>query len=169
MQYLDLGIIVNTHGLLGEVKVLCSYYGNSYPWASGTTIYLQNNDELITLVITKIRKHQQFLLLTFQDYNKIELVEKFKTKHLVVTPELVAEHNLPWLYEDIVGYQAFDANNNAYLGQVSAFFDNNHQGLWEVKMANDKTFFIPINKVFINKINKTEQKVYFNVIEGLIK
>ena len=35
-------------------------------------------------------------------------------------------------------------------------------------MTNKKTFFITNNKIFINKINKEEQKVYFDIIEGLI-
>lgn len=168
MKYLELGTIINTHGLLGEVKVLCNYYGNKFSWTEKTTVYLEENKQLTPLIITRVRNHKQFLLLTFENYDTIELVQNMKNKHLVINTEEITNANLPWIYEDILNYQAFDANNNMFLGEVIAFFDNNHQGLWEIKMINNKTFFIPNNKVFINKINKEEKKVYFNIIEGLI-
>ncbi|WJG70292.1 ribosome maturation factor RimM [Spiroplasma ixodetis] len=168
MKYLELGTIVNTHGLIGEVKVLCNYYGNKFSWKEKTTVYLEETKQLTPLIISRVRNHKQFLLLTFENYNTIELVEGMKNKNLVINTEEIINDNLPLFYEDILNYEAFDANNNAFLGKVIAFLDNNHQGLWEIKMTNKKTFFIPNNKVFINKINKEEQKVYFNIIEGLI-
>lgn len=169
MKYLKLGTIVNTHGLTGEVKVLCNYYGNNFSWVVKTIVYLAESEQFIPLVISRIRNHKQFLLLTFENYDTIELVQTMKNKHLVINIEAVVnDNNCSWFYEDIHDYQAFDVKNNIYLGEVIAFLDNNHQGLWEIKMTNKKTFFIPNNKVFISKINKAEKKVYFNIIEGLI-
>ena len=168
MKYLELATIVNTHALRGEVKVLCNYYGNKFSWAVKTVVYLEENNQLTPLIITRARKHQQFLLLTFENYNTIELVTPLKNKHLGINLETITNDELVWFYEDIVNYQAFDANDNTYLGQVIAFLDNNHQGLWEIQMVNKKSLFIPNNKVFINKINKKTQAVYFNMIEGLI-
>lgn len=168
MKYLELGTIVNTHGLRGEVKVLCNYYGKKFLWTVKTTVYLEENKQLTSLIIARVRNHKQFLLLTFENYDTIELVQSMKNKHLVINTEEIINANLSWFYEDILNYQAFDASNNMLLGQVIAFFDNNHQGLWEIKIVNNKTFFIPNNEVFISKINKEEKKVYFNIIEGLI-
>ena len=168
MSYLELGTIVNTHGLNGEVRVLCNYYGNNFPWTVNTTIYLDQEPDLLPLVIINIRHHKNFLLLTFKDYNKIALVELMKTKKIVINTKTFSNDNLSWYYEDIINFQAFDANNNELLGQVISFLDNNHQGLWEIKML-DQVFFIPNNKYFIAKIDKIQKKVYFNIIEGLIK
>lgn len=168
MKYLELGTIVNTHGLIGEVKVLCNYYGNNFLLQEKIIVYLEENKQLTPLTISRVRNHKQFLLLTFESYNTIELVQGMKSKHLVINTDQITNENLSWFYENILNYEAFDANNNHYLGQVIAFFDNNHEGLWEIQMTNKKTFFIPNNKAFINKINKEDKKVYFNIIEGLI-
>lgn len=168
MKYLKLGTIVNTHGLKGEVKILCNYYGKNFPWQPKTTIYLHKNDDYKPLIITHARQHKQFLLLTFDKYGKIELVETMKTKEIVIDTDEINLDCLPWIYNDIMNYQAFDANKNISLGQVINFIDNNHQGLWEIEMIDGHTFFIPNNKTFINKIDKVTKKVYFTMIEGLM-
>ncbi|WP_342276939.1 ribosome maturation factor RimM [Spiroplasma endosymbiont of Nebria brevicollis] len=169
MKYLKLGTIVNTHGLKGEVRVLCNYYGNNFPWQPKSTIYLHTNNEYQVLTITNVRQHKQFLLLTFAKHDKIELVEMMKTKDIVIDTDEINLDSLPWTYDDIMNYQAFDASNNISLGQVIDFVDNNHQGLWEIEMIDGNTFFIPNNKTFISKVDKTAKKVYFNMIEGLIQ
>lgn len=168
MKYLKLGTIVNTHGLKGEVKVLCNYYGNNFPWLPKTTLYLHTNSQYHALTISNVRQHKQFLLLTFANYNKIELVEMMKAKDIVVATDEINLNSLPWTYHDIMNYEALDAHNKTLLGQVIDFIDNNHQGLWEIKMIDGNTFFIPNNETFINTVDKTTKQVYFNMIEGLI-
>jgi len=169
MQYLEIGKIVNTHGLDGEVKVICNYYGKNFPnWSKNTNVFLKDNDNFSPLIINSVRKHQQFLLVSFNDFNNINMVEPMKSKPLMIAFDENNKGNLPWFYENIINYQVFDNSNNELLGQVVAFFDNNHQGLWEIKNSNHKTFFIPNNRAFIIKIDPEQQSIFINVIEGLI-
>ncbi|MBE4703983.1 ribosome maturation factor RimM [Spiroplasma platyhelix] len=167
MQYLEIAKIINTHGLLGEVKVLCNYYGKNFTnWKPKQVIYLKNDDDYQPLTITKVRAHKNFLLVTFENYQTIELVLFMKNKSLVVISDEKSD-NSNFSFENLIDYQVLDSDEEKILGKVVGLIDNNHSGLWEVKNDQGATFYVPNNQFFIIKVDKDNKKVYLNLIPGM--
>lgn len=167
MQYLEIAKIINTHGLLGEVKVLCNYYGQNFTkWKPNQVVYLKNNNEYQPLTINKVRQHQHFLLITFATYNKIDSVLFMKNKSLVIiNKENSDDRN--FLFQNLIGYQVVNHANNEILGEIVALIDNNHTGLWQVQNQTGKTFYVPNNQFFITKVDQTKKIAYLNLIPGM--
>lgn len=167
MQYLEIAKIVNTHGLLGEVKVLCNYYGQNFTkWKPEQVVYLKNNDDYQPLTISKVRQHKNFLLITFVSYNEINAVLFMKNKTLVIVDEENSE-NPNFSFQNLMGYQAIDNAKNKVLGKVIALIDNHHTGLWQIETQAGKTFYVPNNQFFIAKVDQNKKIVYLNLIAGM--
>lgn len=165
MQYLEIAKVVNTHGLLGEVKVLCNYYGKNFAnWKVKQVVYLQDNDDYQPLTINSVRPHQNFLLITFENYQNIDSVLFMKNKALAVVSD---DDSKEFSVENLVNYQVLDNKNEKVLGTIVALIDNNHSGLWQVQNEQGKTFYVPNNQFFIAKIDKENKKVYLNLISGM--
>lgn len=167
MQYLEIAKIINTHGLLGEVKVLCNYYGKNFNnWKAKQIIYLKTTDDYQPLTIATVRPHNNFLLVTFENYQKIESVLFMKNKSLVVINS-AENKDSDFSFENIIDYQVINNQDSKVLGKVSALIDNNHTGLWEVRNDLGETFYVPNNQFFIVKIDKDKKRVYLNLISGM--
>lgn len=167
MQYLEIAKVINTHGLLGEVKVLCNYYGKNFTnWKTKQVIYLKNNDDYQPLTINSVREHKNFLLVTFENYQNIDSVLFMKNKSLaIISDEVNSESSFS--FENLVDYQVIDNQNEKVLGTIIALIDNNHSGLWQVKNEQGKTFYVPNDQFFIVRIDKNNKRVYLNLIPGM--
>lgn len=167
MQYLTIAKIINTHGIKGEVKVLCNHYGNNYRnWKVNETIYLENNGNYEALIINTIRLHKNWLLVSFKNYNDINAVLFMKNKSLVINDEMINVDNL-WFHQDLTGYQAINIEDKKVLGKIIRLVDNNHSGIWEVVDQDNKSHYLPNDKFFINKVDKLNKIVYVNLISGM--
>lgn len=167
MQYLEIAKIINTHGLLGEVKVLCNYYGQKFTkWQPSQVVYLKDNDQYQPLTINKVRQHKNFLLITFATYNKIDSVLFMKNKSLVIIDEENSS-DANFSFQNLIGYQVVNDDNKEELGEIVALIDNNHTGLWQVTNKENKTFYVPNNQFFIIKVDKKKKIVYLNLISGM--
>ncbi|MGL5268758.1 MAG: ribosome maturation factor RimM [Spiroplasma sp.] len=173
MQYLEIAKVITTHGLLGEVKVLCNYYGKHFNnWKPKQVVYLKNHDDYQLLIIKKVRIHKNFLLVTFENYHKIDLVLFMKNKSLGIfnenTDDKINEKNdSNFSFENLIGYQVINSDNNEILGTIIVLIDNNHSGLWQVDNSQGKSFYVPNNQFFIVKIDKNKKRVYLNLISGM--
>lgn len=167
MQYLEIAKIINTHGLLGEVKVLCNYYGQKFTkWKTNQVVYLKNDNDYQPLTISKVRPHKKFLLITFETYNKIDAVLFMKNKSLVIVDEQNSG-DANFSFQNLIGYQVINNANQGVLGKIVALIDNNHTGLWQVDNSEGKTFYVPNNQFFITKVDDKNKFVYLNLISGM--
>lgn len=167
MQYLEIAKIINSHGLLGEVKVLCNYYGKNFNnWKPEQLVYLKENNDYYPLTIVKVRTHKKFLLITFKNYYTIDSILFMKNKSLVIINS-DENQNDKFLFENLINYQAVNNHDNKILGKIINLIDNNHTGLWEIVDEENKTFYVPNNHFFITKIDNKKKIAYFNVISGM--
>lgn len=165
MKYLELAKVVNTHGLSGEIKVLCTYYGLKFNnWKPNQVIYLKENDYYLPLRIKSVRLHKNFLLLTFENFEGIDSVISMKKKSLVILNE---DNDEDFSFENLIDYQVINNQDQKILGSIVGLVDNNHTGLWEVINDQGKTFYVPNNHFFIIKVDKKKKKVYLNLISGM--
>lgn len=167
MQYLEIAKVINTHGLLGEVKVLCNYYGRNFiNWKPKQVIYLQNENGYQPLIIKSVRPHKNFLLITFENYEKIDSVLFMKNKSLTIVSE-ESTVDSSFSFDNLIDYQVISNQDQKILGKIIALIDNNSSGLWQVNNDQGETFYVPNNQFFIVKVDKKAKRVYLNLISGM--
>ena len=87
MDLLEVGKIINTHGLRGEVKVI--------PWTDTPdvfedleTLYLKNND---VLTISSVKYQKNNLIVKFKELGDINEAEKLKNQVLYAERSALGE------------------------------------------------------------------------------
>src|SRR5690625_7152789 len=90
----NVGEIVNTHGIRGEVKVFrISDFKDRFE--VGKDLYLvQKNKPVQKVVIRSQRLHKGFILLKFEGYSDLNDVEGLKGAHLQISEERSEERRV---------------------------------------------------------------------------
>lgn len=172
MEWFNVGRIVNTHGVRGELRILSTtdfeddrfYVGNKLA-AFGPD---DKKPEWVT--IKAVRRHKNFILLTLDGLENINLVEKFKGGLLKVTMDQLAEDELAeneYYHFEILDCEVF-SEEGELIGTVSDILETGANDVWEVKAESGKKHYIPYIEDVVKEINVDEKKIIIHVMEGLL-
>ncbi|MEN1966898.1 ribosome maturation factor RimM [Lentibacillus sp. N15] len=162
------GKIVNTHGLLGEVKVK-RITDFAERFEIGETLYVVIEKERpLPLVIDGHRIHKGFDLIHFENYDNINDVERFKGAYLKISEEqLTGLEENEYYYHEIIGCDVY-TNNEEKLGTIKEILAPGANDVWVVKQANGKELLIPYIADVVKTVDVQAKKVVIEPMEGLL-
>ena len=149
---INIGKIVNTHGIKGEVRILSDFSDKSI-FEPGNTLYVGND----SLKISSYRVHKNYDMVTFEGIDDINDVLKYKGEDVFIKREDVSH----FILEDLVGYEVFTTK---LVGKVDKLISN----IKYVILVLDNGSMIPYIDEFIDKVDTESKRVYIKEIEGLI-
>lgn len=167
-NYLDVGKIVNTHGIKGEVRVQSLTNRPEERYAEGSELVVNmGNGEYIPVVIKSHRVHKSFDLLTFEDYPSINDVEGFKTKMLQVDESLLPELEEGVYYtNELIDAEVINEEGEL-VGRIKEILTMPANDVWVVKRENKKDLLLPNISSVILDVNLDKNQITVNVLEGL--
>ena len=142
MNYVNIGKIVNTHALKGEVRIFNLYIGQN------------KNKE----VIETYRVHKQFDMVKFIGIDYINDVLKYKGCNVYINMDDLELNEDEILEGELINMKVYSKDKE--LGIITEYRNDNGNKMIRV---NDK--FIPYNKDFIEKIDKQNKVIYMHDIE----
>ena len=162
MDYINVGKIVNTHGLKGELKILSDFDLKNQVFVIGKNIYI--GDSYIKEEIASYRKHKEFDMITLKNYNNINQVLKYLKKKVYVKRE---DLNIDkYLMTDLIGLDVYLKEQK--IGKIIDFVYNGSNKLLVVEGL--KKFYIPMVEDFVNKVDINNCKVdVTDNVKGLIE
>lgn len=177
MEFIEIGKIVNTHGIKGEIRIEL----RDILLLNLDTLSIASKDEIISKIfkinnsihigeykdeekITSYRHHKTYEMITLEGINDINDVLKYKGKYCYVFDTCLAEKN-SILLSNLINYEVI--YNEETLGIIDDYRNNNGNVVLEISKNNDNCF-VPINNHFIEKIVVEEKKLYVKNMEGLI-
>lgn len=167
MEKICIGEIVNTHGLKGEVKIKNLSGFASQRFKKGNTVYVQYQNELISLVVSSFRMQQNTILAVFKDYEDINLVEKFKHCFVYFDKDKIPPlKNGEYYYFQLKGLQVKDQSEHL-IGTVIDIEETGANNCLRIK-GKEKEILVPYVPSFISKVDLDEGVILINVIEGLL-
>lgn len=118
-DYLNVGKIVNTQGIKGEVRVISKTDFPEERYQKGATLLLfQEKKAPIELVVKSHRKHKNFDILSFEGHPNINDVEKYRDGILKVAKDNLAElAEDEFYYHQIIGATVYDETGSE-LGKI---------------------------------------------------
>ncbi len=139
-NWFNVGKIVNTHGVKGELKIVSKTDFPEERYQVGNTLYLflPNQIEPMPLLIKSHRSHKNFDLLTFEGYEDINQVEKFKEGMLKVPEDQL--HDLEegeYYLHEIVGCRVV-TNDGEEIGTIKEILSPGANDVWVVKEKEEK-------------------------------
>lgn len=169
MDWYNVGKIVNTHGIRGEVRVLpiTDFPEERFAKGEKVTAFMPGKKEQITFTIKSARLHKQFYLLTFDGYEDINLVEKYKGAELKISEDQLFElDENEFYYHEIIGCEVFNSEGKL-IGKISEILTPGANDVWVVKTPSKKEVLIPYIESVVKIINIAEKKIVIEEMEGL--
>ena len=168
-NYYEVGRIVNTHGVRGEVKVLATTDFPEKRFKIGRTLFVQiGGNRYQELTIKTHRRQQQMHLLTFTGYDNLDQVLPLKTHLLYVTE--AEQHRLApgeYYYRDIVGLTVVEQATNETIGVVKEILAPGANDVWVIKRKKKADLLLPYLKSVVLKIDLAAKMAYVEVPAGL--
>ena len=164
MKYICIGKIVHTHGIKGELRIISHFKFKSQVFKKGNKLYIgkEKNKE----IINTYRVHKNFDMVTFDNYNNINDVLKYKNNKVYINRD---EFNFnEYLDEDLMGMSCYIKDENIGIIEKIEYVKDN-KSLIVIKNNKNQKKYIPNNKSFIENVDVLNNKVYIKYIEGLIE
>lgn len=169
-HYFDVGTIVNTQGLKGEVRVISVTDFAEERYKKGSSLMLfQDGKAPIELIVKSHRKHKNFDLLTFDGKNRIEDVEIYKGGTLKINAEALHELDEEEFYfHEIIGIE-IKLKSGETLGKVKEILPLGSNDVWVVQRKGKKDLLLPYIKDVIQEVNIAEGFAIATPLEGMLE
>lgn len=159
----NVGKIVNTHGIRGEVKVvrISDFEERFNP---GETVFIvKETGEKVKLVIDQHRFHKGFDLLHFKGYDNINDVESFKGTYLKIDESQLTElEENEFYYHEIIGCEVVTTKGEQ-VGVVKEILSPGANDVWVVKRNQGKDILIPYIEDVVKHVDINEKKLLLNL------
>ena len=168
-EFLNVGKIVNTHGIRGEVRVISQtdFPEERYRKGQRLTLFRENKAPL-ELTVAGHRKHKNFDLLTFEGYPTINDVEPLRGGILKVSKDELSElTENEYYYHEIIGLTVIDEQARE-LGKIKEILSPGANDVWVVQRKGKKDALIPYIESVVKQIDLDKGEVHIEIPEGLL-
>ena len=151
VEYLDIGVIANTHGIKGELKIM-PLTDNPERFNKLKDVIVDNKGIFNTLNIEYVKYFKNFVILKFKEIGNMTAAEKLKGQILKVDrKDSVKLPKDSFFICDLIECEVFEENGNK-LGFIK----------------NSKEILIPALKAVVKDISIENKKIVVSLPKGLI-
>lgn len=168
-KWFNVGKIVNTHGIKGEVRIISRTDFPEERYQVGNVLYiLQTNQEPLEVIVKTHRVHKNFDLVSFEGFENVNDVEVFKGALLKVPESQLGDLDEgEYYFHEIIGCTVV-TDTGEELGVINEILTPGANDVWVVKRKEGKDVLIPYIDDIVKEINIEEKKIYIHLMEGLI-
>lgn len=163
-QFLDVGKIVGTHGIRGDLKVEC-WCDSQQDFCDIKNLYFDKEGKILVKKCSA-RPHKSAILLKIKDINTIEEADVLRGKILYASREDLNIEPDEFFISDVIGCKVIDESGNNY-GVVADVLKNPANDVYEVKTPENKIVLMPGIKDIIIDIDPYKEVVLINPMKGL--
>ena len=164
---LEVGQIVNTFGIKGEVKVM-PFTDDITRFDDLEKVYVKTKKEEKLYKIQNVRYHKNMVLIKFENIETPEQAELLRNAFL----EIDRENAIPleegtYYIADLIGMEVYSDDGNK-LGIVEDIYNTGANVIYVVKNDLGKQILLPGIKEVIKEVNLDTEKITVHLIPGLI-
>ena len=166
-KYLRVGVIANTHGVRGEVKV--------YPTTEDIKRFdylkeavIDTGKEKINVNVTGVKYFKNMVILKFEQYDDMDQVIPLKGMDLLVTrenaiPLAEGEHYIV----DMIGCKIITDDGNT-LGELTDVMQTGANDVYVVKTTDGKEVLLPAIKECVLEKDIENKVIKVHIMKGLL-
>ena len=164
-ETLQVGEIVNTHGLRGDVKLVP---WTDYPevFEDFSHVYTDIKSQKTTLEIVSIKYQKSNLIIKFKSIDHIDEAEKLKNHILYVDRDQLGEPDGYYIC-DLIGCSVH-TDEGLLLGEVVDVFQTGSNDVYVVRSDKGKDILLPVIDEVVLSVDIENNKICVHLIEGLI-
>lgn len=162
-KYLEVGRIVGTHGIQGEMRVEC--WANSPDFLSRfKRLYL---DEGRAPLSVKCRPHKNIALVRVSGISTIEQADELRGKVLYIDRADVTLDEGEHFVQDIIGLKVTDSDTGEVYGTVKDVLKTGSNDVYEMTGGDGKTYYIPVIPDIVDRLDFDAGAAYIHPMKGL--
>lgn len=167
----NVGKIVNTHGIRGELKILSQTDFPDLRFAKGSELVFlaPEGDQQILASVESSREHKGMFIVRFKQWDNINQVEKYKGWSVKVGEDQLAELDEDeYYYHEIVGCTVVTADGQE-LGHITEILSPGANHVWVVKRPKGRDILLPVIDEVIVDVDVEAKRVTVELMEGLVE
>ena len=166
-EYFEIGQIVNTSGLKGELKIK-PFTDDITKFKNFKTIYISIKKELKSFEIERVRFSKNMVFLKLKGIDTIEEAENYRNYYLKIERNKNEKLKKDSYYVvDIIGCKVF-TDEKKELGIIEDVFSTGSNDVYVVKNEDGKQLLLPAIKDVIKNIDIQNKSITVHLIEGLL-
>ncbi|WP_347993768.1 ribosome maturation factor RimM [uncultured Eubacterium sp.] len=166
-KYFRVGVIANTHGIRGEVKV--------YPTTDDINRFkklkkciLDTGKEYIDLNVESVKFFKNMVILKFKEYNNINDIECYKGKDILVSRDNAVKLEKGEYYiADILGAKVILEDGSEF-GFLEDVMQTGANDVYVVKTLDNKEVLLPKIDECVKKLDIENKIVTVHIMKGLL-
>ena len=163
---LEIGQIVNTRGLRGEVKVN-SFSEDPERFEKLTSIFVKEKGDYKEYEIQRVSYSKNQVILKLKGIDHIDYAEKLRGSYIYISRSELEE--LPegkYYIADLIGLEVYEDNGNL-LGKVDDVFNTKSNSVYVVRTEKGELKYLPGIPDVIKNVDLNNQKIIVTLIPGL--
>lgn len=166
-QLLQVGVITQTHGVHGEVKVFPTT-DDPERFLDLEYVFLDTGREKKKLTIQSVKFFKQFVILKFKGINNINDIEKYKRCSLLVDRENAVElEDDEYFIADMIGMNVLTEDGEIF-GTLKDVIETGANDVYIINSKKHGEVLIPAIKECILDVNVKEGRMLVHLMDGLI-
>lgn len=160
------GVITNTHGLRGEVKVFPTTE-DPERFRDLKEVLLDTGGEWLELEVSSVRFFKNLVIVKFKEFNSINEIEQYKGKDLYVSREnAIPLEEGEYYLADIIG-SAVVTEDGAVFGELKDVLETG-ANLVYVVLHEGKEVLLPVIPDCVKNVDVEQKKVAVHIMKGLL-
>lgn len=167
-KFYNVGTIVNTQGLQGEVRVISVTDFAEERFAKNTILALfdKKGNYVQDLKVKSSRKQKNFYIVKFEGFYHINDVEAFKEFTLKIAEDKLKDLDEgEFYYHEIIGLDVYEKDQ--LIGQVSEILQPGANDVWVVKRKGKRDLLLPYIPPVVLNVDLQAKRVDVEIMEGL--
>ena len=162
-QFLEIGKIVSTRGIKGEVRV--------QPWSDSPdflcefdTLYLDEGKKSVEIERSFVQKN--VVVMKLKGVDTVEKAQDMRNKILFMDRNDVELQEGSYFVQDLLGLTVIDADKNEEIGSLCDVTETGANDVYHIK-SGEREYLIPAIPDVIEKIDLDGGKMYIHKMKGL--
>ncbi len=160
MELIEVGQVVNTHGIRGEIKL--NAWTDDINDLLELSVFYGKDGSVFEVENSKI--HKNTVIIKFTGISTMNDAEKLKGKVLFTEKKPLPEGR--YYIQDLIGLVAFE--NDEELGKLTDVFNTGANDIYEITTEDKKKIYLPVIDGVIGDVDLENKRIYVKIPEGLL-
>lgn len=162
-EFLEIGKIVGTHGIMGEMRVECWCDSPAF-LSQFKNLYLKEGKEKLDV---KSRPHKNIALVKVKGVDSIESADLMRGKILYMRRRDAKLPNGVHFVQDLVGLEIRDVDTDVLYGTLTDVLKTGANDVYELKDSQGKAYYIPVIDDVVKAVEPEKGYVLITPMKGI--
>ncbi|MFZ5988451.1 MAG: ribosome maturation factor RimM [Bacillota bacterium] len=169
LEYMEVGKIINTHGVRGELKIMpLTDDPGRFEKLKSVYISPKISEEMRKYNIQSVKYQKNFVILKLLEIDDMDTAQGLKEQFVIIDrKDAVKLPKDAYFICDLLGMDVFDESGKQ-LGVLKDILQTGSNDVYVVRDENKKEILIPALKTVVKDISIDDRKITVNLPQGLI-